>query len=102
MAARNHNDGNGKVAIDKSMIGVIIQVFTLVFVAGIGWSKLSYAEDTVKELRQKVEHMETTRYDIGTKLATIDQRVAELTRNLDRIATQLENSTKKPVMHHQQ
>lgn len=83
-----------KVVIDRFWLSIGIPAMIWVFSAGIGWNRLSYAEDTIKELRQTVEAIKTDKYDTVAKLTAVSLRLEELVRNTDKLSSQLETFTK--------
>jgi hypothetical protein len=94
-----NDNGNNKVAFDRFWLSIGIPVMIWVFSAGIGWNKLSYAEESISKLTTKIENVETGKFDTITKLVTLDSRLQEMNRNLERLTMQLDTIVKvgKPV-----
>ena len=83
-----------KVQIDRFWLSIGIPVAIWIFSAGIGWNKLSYAEDTIKELKQNIETIKNDKYDTVARLTTVSNRLEEVVRNLERLNTKVETFTK--------
>lgn len=87
-------DPPSKVAIDRFWLSIGIPVCIWIFSAGIGWNKLSYAEENISKLSTKIETAEGAKLETVKQLVTVDNRLQELNRNLERLTAQVEALTK--------
>ena len=83
-----------KIAIDRFWLSLVAGSLVWVFSAGIGWNKLSYAEESISKLTIKVEAVESNKLDTVRQLTMVDGRVQELIRSVEKLSTQVDRLSK--------
>ena len=67
--------------LSPELIAILVQAAGVIFVAGRGWSRLEFLDRRLAAIERQQEERDKAGTEIGARLARIEEKLNQLTRN---------------------
>ena len=81
--------------INKSTMITVAAVAGYLFMFGVAWQRFVQVEEKLAHVENRIQAVESSRFDTGIKLVEITAKLSELSRSVDKLVIQVETLTKK-------